>query len=314
MDSDWHYDELRGRLNGPVYPIPPAFSKDGSLDIEATKAYVQYLVKHGANILMVTAGTSRLNILSIEEVDDLNAAVAAASGGSMVIAGAAPYGGVATAVESSQKAQASGADAILLFYPDRYYDDTHVFKYYETVAASTSLGIMAHGVGIPNGIGGGVTPYSYELCKKLITLPAFIGMKEEFENEALRYKLASKLGVDMPLVVAGASMRKFLSCNNFGVNSWLVGVGSFLPEIEESFFKSFKAGRLEEAMGIVSDIENTFFEAAFPIGWHLAMRTTLGLMGLMPPHERAPLPNANPKDIKQLTETISRLGWKLEEA
>ena len=58
------YEKIRKLIRGPVYPIPPAFNKDYSLDLDSVAGYVDYLNSFKVRTIMVTAGTSRLNLLS----------------------------------------------------------------------------------------------------------------------------------------------------------------------------------------------------------------------------------------------------------
>ena len=61
---------------GPVYPICAVFKKNQKLDLKNTKKYIEYLLDRGAKNLMITAGTSRINLLSDNELIQLNKLVA----------------------------------------------------------------------------------------------------------------------------------------------------------------------------------------------------------------------------------------------
>lgn len=307
------HESVRKRIKGPVYPIPPAFTSDGDMDAGAVARYVRTLYAGGARLFMVTAGTSRLNLLSLAETMELNQVVAQAARSAgkdcLVMAATPAYGSQDQAVEIADRAMVDSCDAVLLYYPDRYYCDDAVLAFFAGISRATTASLMIHGAPIKNAVGGGSSPYSMALCRRLAELDSLVGMKEEFGCEAIRYKIAAHLGQRMPLIVAGASMRKYLGSALYGVPSWLVGVGSFKPEIEERFYRLMQADRLDEARRIVIDIEEPFFDVAMNMGWHLAMRKTLDLLGLMPGHERSPMPVADAAQTDQLREIIRRLGW-----
>ncbi|HEX9879001.1 MAG TPA: dihydrodipicolinate synthase family protein [Candidatus Binatia bacterium] len=306
------YDGLRVRLCGPIYPIPVAFKEDFSLDCDGVARYVEFLNSHNVRSVMVTAGTSRLNLLTEDEVRRLNEVVVEANGGRAVSIAANPMtGGVGKAVEFAKHAEAIGADAILLYYPERYYNDGRVFDYFRQVASSVKIGVLLHGIPMRNAHAGEAPTkqYSVSLCERLAALDNMVGMKEESGDEGHRYKLATHLRGKMSLIVAGASMRMFLGCVLLGVESYLVGVGSFKPEIEEQFYQAVRDGRYARALGFVTEFEEPFFDVAFPMGWHIAMKGAMELLGLMSSVERPPLGPPDAEQRKALADVMTRLGW-----
>ncbi len=306
-------DVLRKRMVGPVYPIPPAFRKDGSIDFDAVRDYVKFLTGYKVRTVMVTAGTSRFNLLTDEEVKELNRTVvqAADSGESrpLVIAANPPVGSTDRAIDFAKHAQEIGADCILLYYPERYYSDDAIFEYFKNVAESVDIGVMIHAVPLRNAkIGSATKKYSIDLCTRLAGIKNIVGMKEELGDEGLRYKLAANLSDRMTFVVAGGSMWKFLTCAGFGVQAYLVGVGSFAPKIEEDFYRYFAEGDYRNSLKIVKVYEEPFFDVALPIGWHIAMKGAMDLLGLMSADERAPLRPADDTQRVQLRDVLSNIG------
>ena len=62
-------------MKNPVIAIPPSYTMDGNLDIVQTLYYCEHLIDDGATRLMTTAGTTQFNLLSINEIHDLNTAM-----------------------------------------------------------------------------------------------------------------------------------------------------------------------------------------------------------------------------------------------
>lgn len=308
----WTPEELRQKIRGPVYPICPAFKKDLSVDSQSVAHYVEFLNAAGVRTLMLTAGTSRFNLLSNEEIAQLNRTVVDANQGRAITIAANPMtGSTSNAIEFARHAEEIGADSVLLYYPERYYGDDHVFDYFKSVAASTKLGVMIHAVPMRNAYTGITlnSQFSVQLCERLAKLGNVIGMKEESGSEAHRYHLAVKMKDRMSLIVAGAAMRMFLSCVLFGVDAYLVGVGSFVPEVEEKFYQAVLDKDFTTALEMVNQYETPFFEVAFPMGWHIAMKGAMNLLGLMPETERLPLQPATAQEREQLQNVLTRLGW-----
>jgi 4-hydroxy-tetrahydrodipicolinate synthase len=307
------YEQQRSRIEGPVYPILPAFTESGGLDTDATRAYIRYLSEHGAKRFMVTVGTSRFNLLDESEQLELNALVVdeakRTNPNAYTIVTAPMLGPTSTSVRFAKHAEESGADSILLYHPERYYGVDGVVAHYSDVAAETNIPLLAHANPIRNATGGNKL-YDADLLSRLAEIDSFIGLKEEGGDEGVRYGIASELSDRLAIIVAGGSMHMFMASAPHGVQSYLVGVGSFVPEIEERFFEAHANGNLNEARRIVNTYERPFFEVAKGIGWHRSMKTTLDLLDVMSPHERKPMLEALPAQRSALEGVVGRLGFR----
>lgn len=308
------YESLRQKLRGPVYPVLPAFTAAGVLDLDATKQYVDALVERGAGVILVTAGTSRLNLLSFDEVAALNAAVAEACDGRALAIGGNPASGSTEAtVELVRAAERAGADAFLTIYPERYYGDETVAGFFEDITRATDLAVLVHAIPMRLASTGPaqVQRYSLGLTEKLFGMPSIVGMKEEGGDEALRQRIVRRFDKEKPVILAGGGMRNYLASWGSGATTYLVGIGNFIPELEQRFHASLQSGDVETARRIVYETEIPFFDVAVPIGWHTALKATMALFGLMPPHERAPLRPPSAGEVEMLRTVAGKLGWKL---
>ena len=59
-----------------VVAIPPSYDKDEKLETTTTAHYVRFLESQGTETVMTTAGTSQFNLLTTEEIHELNKSVA----------------------------------------------------------------------------------------------------------------------------------------------------------------------------------------------------------------------------------------------
>lgn len=302
------FQDTKNKLCRPIYPIPTFFDSCEQVDYLAVEDYVEFLKRHGPLPVMVTAGTSRLNLLSNEELKKLNAAVthAAHRGQHRQVAIAAnPMSGpLSSSLDVAKHAEGIGADVFLVYYPERYYDDDTVVDYYREIASHTSLPLMIHGMPLRNATGGPPKPFDNTLCKKLSDIPQVIGIKEESLSEKVRYDIAKDLRDRLVITAAGESMRMFLSSAPFGVQSYLVGVGSMSPAVEEQFYRLYSDGRINDAASLVDATETPFFEVAKRVGWHIAMKAGLAASGLFQDHERKPLRAVTDHQRKQIVQVM----------
>ena len=299
---------LKDQIKGPVYPILPAFRADEAFDAGATARYVEYLVLNEAGVLMVTAGTSRFNLLTDAEVRQLNQAVIDASGDALVIAANPMQGATSEAIRFAQEAGEWGADALLVYYPERYYGDDAVCAYFEAISQNSDIPLMIHANPMRHASGGNAY-FSVELCRRLAEAGHIIGMKEEHGDATHRYKLGTHLGDEMVFIVAGGGMRTFVQCFLFGIQSYLVSMGSFVPKLEDEFYGALMSGDYDTALKVVRKFEEPFFDLTVPMGWHIALKGTLSLMDLMPIYERAPMRPISDEQLGQLRKLIAEFKW-----
>ncbi len=301
-------ETLRKKIIGPAYPIPPAFTADEALDYTATARYVTYLNHYAVRTLVVTAGTSRFNLLSRDEIVGLNRAVIEANEGKAIVIAANPMtGSTSDAIRFAQEVHAMGADVLLVYYPERYYGDARVYDYFAAILEASPMPIMIHANPMRHASGGQAF-FSIDLCRRLTQYEHFIGMKEEHLDPTHRYKLAVNLSDRMAFIVAGGGMRTFMSCYLFGIQATLTSIGSFRPDIEERFYQKLMENQFSEALAIVRQ-EERLFDVAVPIGWHIAFKSILDIMGLMPPYERRPLQPPTADERARLQALLKELGW-----
>lgn len=303
-------EQLKHGLSGPVYPILTPFSDNDSrsVDLPALSRYVGKLVDAGVGAVMTTVGTSRFNLLSNDEIKLVNETVAKAADGRCVTILAGPQtGDTSVNLEFCRHAAFVGADAYIAVFPERFYGDAPIFEFFRSLSDSTEIGVMIHETPMRSGYGG-QRQYSLDLLDRLTDLPNLVGMKEECMDGGYAYKLHRRLS-DKCWIIGAGSMRNAMRDFHAGGRAYLVGVGSFFPCVELAFHSALTAGRIEEAHGIVRQYEDAYFDLAVELGWHVALKETLNVLGLMPAAERPPLPQLDASQRERLTRFIQEVGW-----
>ena len=168
---------------------------------------------------------------------------------------------------------------------------------------------MFHAVKIRNEVAGlgSHTELGIEFFEKLSKLKKFNGIKEEFNNQRLRYNLINKFNNRFNIITAGPSMQGFLNSNWQGLRSYLCSVGSFDPKIEENFYRNFfKPNKKKEILKYLDKYEN-FWEDELPEGWHICMKAGLSIMGIMRNTERLPLRPASKNTVKIIKKKLEEM-------
>lgn len=261
-------------FNSPVYPISPSF-KDEVLELNSTKKYLNFLSKEGAQIIMSTAGTSQYNLMSIEETREFNKGLLSFPGKKILGIPALSLFHLKKEIEYYNKLENI---YLLILFPERYYNNKQILDFFKEVCSVSNHPILVHGNSLRKGYGG-VYEYDYSLLKELSQIKGFIGMKEE--SSTVGFASNNIQNLNLEIIVAGGSMRRFWSLEPFGATTYLTGVGSFNPSLEETFYQLYKRGKLNEAKKIIEKFETPLFNTFMKVGWHASMRESLKLMGFI---------------------------------
>lgn len=299
-------------ITGPVIPLPTPFTASGEVDLTAMDRYVRFLVDNGIRNVMTTVGTSRYNLLSEEEVKQVNATVVKAAAGKAVTIVANPQvGGTAKAIEFAKHAEQIGADYFLAYFPERYYGEENTYAFYKALNDSLSkTDILIHEMPMRNGYGPGNVQYSIDLMHRLLELDRIAGVKEEALDAEYSNKFVAAISSKAIVIGAGGGMsRYYLRDHALGTLAFLGGIGNFVPSLELEFYDHMISGRKEEAGKIVNEIELPYFQKTVPVGWHPSLKSVLGLKGLMPEFERPPMKQIAGAEKEMLREVLKQNSW-----
>lgn len=280
------------RVQGPVFPILALFNENGKLDMQGIADYVEFLISQGVKNVMCTVGTSRYDVLTIEEMMQVNQIVVeAAAKRAVTIVTTPSYGPTSSSIQFAQHAEKIGADAIIGVYPDRYYGDETIVDFFKAITASTDIGVMIHEMPIRAGRSTEAPSahYSPALLEKIFSLEGMVGLKEESGDVQLIEYINTTYSNKVAVIGGRGGMNAYKSATQFGQQSYLVGIGNFLPKLELDFVKHIKHGELKAAENIINNIEKPFFDVTVKFGWHIALKAAMSIKGLCQPYERSPM-------------------------
>jgi dihydrodipicolinate synthase/N-acetylneuraminate lyase len=267
------YKEIAKHL---VVPIPPSVHNGNALNAQATSDYIWWLHSQGIRCIMTTAGTSQFNLLHEAQIEFLNI-ICRERFPEYKILGVPPYN-LNHAVQFIQRHQRNyppdNKTSLLLLYPDRYYNDADIMRYFYTLADVSQCPVIIHGMFMRDGRSG-LYDYKASLLNKILAHENIIGIKEENSNLGKAYNVCQEVDTDNNVViVAGGSMRRWNALRTTGVQTWLAGVGNMFPQAELSFRANTKN------FDIIENFENPMFEVFMSIGWHMALRYALSKLKL----------------------------------
>jgi len=290
------------RFNSPVYPIAPSFDENEVLEFDSTNKYLKYLTESGVKTVMTTIGTSQYNLLSLEEIREFNKVVSTFDGEKIIGLPVVSQLHLIGEINLVNEYCDVDTTSILVLFPERYYDDMQVVEFFERVCDTSNFPVLAHGNALRKGKGGSYE-YSKPLLEKLSKIEGFIGIKEESSN---MMHTSVNLPEGLEIIVAGGSMKRFWALEPHGATTYLAGVGSFTPKVEEDFYSSYSDGDLMRAKNIMDKFEKPLFTTFMTEGWHLSMRTALKHMGFIK-HDRKPFKQPSAETSHKIVSALNQL-------
>jgi 4-hydroxy-tetrahydrodipicolinate synthase len=226
-----------------VYPAATtAFSADQKLDLLATAAHCDALIRAGMHGLVVLGTVGENHSLEFpEKLDVLRAAVDAAHGRVPVLAGVA-QNTTAQACRFARDAEKLGADGLMVL-PAMVYkaDPRETVAHFRAVARASGLPILCYNN--PPSYGIDLTPGMFE---ELADEDTLVAIKESSDNPRRITDLFNVLG-DRYVLFGGVD-DLLLESVMLGAKGWISGLVNAFPEESLRLWELAVQGRYEEAL------------------------------------------------------------------
>ncbi len=239
--------ELRERLTSVFgFPVTP-FSADGSIDEEALRQHVRFLLGSGVSALFPCGGTGEFFSLTIEEYRQAVRAVVEEVGGQLPVVAGAGYS-APLAREFTRAAEQAGADGVLLLPPYLILPEQEgLARYVETVADSTGIGVILYHR--DNAI------YTPETVKRLAERPNVIGFKDGHGNLELftriRLALGERLAWMNGMPTAEMTFPAFYAA---GARAYSSAIANFIPHVTLQFHQAVVAGDQATVAALLTEV------------------------------------------------------------
>ena len=307
--------EIRNSISGPVFPIVTPFKKNFEIDFGCIRKYIDFLYFGGARIFHVMVHTSRFGVLIPNEMKQINETVALyikeKYSDCIVISAGPIFGPLSLNIEFANSAEDAGADVIGLYFSERYYNDEQIINFFENIASKCNIGILIHEQQLSTINGSTQMLFPIDLLKKISEIENVIALKEDSKDDNYTTQIVNSLKKRLAIIVSGGSKEQFLKFAPIGCQAYLVGVGSFFPEIAVRFYQYYQNGDLENCWNIINNYERPFFKISKRLGWHIGLKAAMDFIGIMDATERPPLCSLNADgymQIANITESILNIG------
>lgn len=234
------------KWEGVMPAITTQFDVQGNLDLITFKINLSSQINAGVNGIILGGTLGEASTLTIQEKQELLAITLDEVNGKIPVIMNIAEQATAEAVRFAQKAEADGADGLMLLPPMRYKaTDEETVAYFSTIAAATKLPIMIYN-----------NPVDYKIE---VTLEMFAALEPHKNITAVKdstrditniTRMINRFG-DRFHILCGVdtiAMEALL----MGANGWVAGLVDAFPEETVAIYSYCKRGELKKARSIFS--------------------------------------------------------------
>ncbi|RKT13956.1 4-hydroxy-tetrahydrodipicolinate synthase [Paraburkholderia sp. RAU2J] len=273
-------------LHGILPAIPTPVHPDDTINVEATRALLGYLLAQGTDGVLPLGGTGEYGALSREQrVRMVEVTAREAAGRVPVIAGVLDPG-YHDAIKAAKDFAAAGADGLLVLTP--YYTNptqAGIRDYFMRYADESPVPILLYEIPYRTRIA--ITP---EVIHELSQHERIIGMKAC--NTDMWHFLRVVAGVDESFSVLSGEDTLFPLHIAAGARGGIVVTASLLPSAWRRIYELASAGKTQEALALhrtLIPLMNLAFAETNPG----PMKSVMDLIGVHAPDVLAPLVRAD---------------------
>lgn len=269
-------------LKGSIVALVTPFHADGSVNFEKLRELVDWHVESGTDAILTLGTTGESSTMTHEEDDAVLRCVIEAAGGRVPVIAGTGSNSTQTMLEKSLRAEALGADGLLLITP--YYNKGNqegICRHFLTVADAVHIPCILYNV--PGRTGCAI---SVESVERLAGHPNICGIKEASGDMSYAVKAARLTGPDFALWSGNDDLTvPLLSVGASGVISVYANVmPAMCHQIVADYLGGHQARAAENQLKYLELINDLFLEVN-PI----PVKTALNMMGLDAGPLRLPL-------------------------
>lgn len=293
---------MRINVGEVITAMVTPFNENSEVDYNQVEKLADYLINNGSDAILVAGTTGESPTLTYEEELEILKAVKNVVGNKAKVVMGAGSNSTRTAVETSQKVEKAGADAILSVVP--YYNkpsQAGLLEHFGQIAKSTSLPVILYN--IPGRTGINMEP---ETISKLANDHKNIAaVKQSNPNLDLVTEIRHQTPEDFVIYSGDDSLTlPMLSIGAYGV----ISVASHIigKDIKQTITE-FKSGNISKALELHLK-SYPMFKAIFTSPNPIPVKAVLAKQGLVEETVRSPLVKLTAEQKEKLYNSISSYG------
>ncbi len=298
-------EEMREALTGPVASVSTPFNRDGSLDFDGLRDFIDFVIAGGTKTVLLTHGDSLYTLLTDDEVAEVTRITVEHTAGRALVTAACNGWATPKAVEFGQYSRELGADVQMLMPPDWARSATveTFVEHYRAVAEHIPVMIVT------NVFAHWPVPEAMKVLEILRdTEPNLVAIKDDLCGSFARKM--SLVVHEKWAVVSGGQKQNHLDNLPYGCDGYLSTFTLFKPEITQKYWNAIVADDMTTAVGVIRDYDLPLFDyiGGLTGGFDAGVHGTLELFGVARRWRRNPYYSLNDEEMEKLADFYRGLG------
>jgi dihydrodipicolinate synthase/N-acetylneuraminate lyase len=268
------FSEFQKRLVGPIYSNPCPFTADLKLDDAGQHKGIARALKYGVGVFASTGGNTKYDVLSYDEIKQVNRVMIEAVGRRGLVIAATGDWPTEQAVDFTKYIEGVGADAVqVMRTPAMAKDDDKTFAHIQAVARATKLPLVLHG------------QYGDVLLQRLVAIESVAAMKEDGPVEDY---VRQQIDQGHRLVIfGGGGEHRFYIGWPYGAQAYYSTYTTYAPDVPAKIWKLIQSGDIRRAAQLTAKHDYARVRRFAQRGaWHAALEIFgISTRQIRPPHK-----------------------------
>lgn len=290
-------------IRGVIPAMITLFDENENVDVQRTRALVDFLIGHGADGLYLTGSTGESFLMDADERKLVVETVIDQVAGRVPVIVHVGDIGTKKTIALAEHAYRAGADAISSVPPFYWkFSDEDIYNYYRDVAAATPLPMIIYNVPLAGMMGA-------DLIKRIAQLPNVRGMKFTGRDHDTMAHLKLALGEDF-IVYSG--------CDEMAFSGLAVGadgiIGSFynvMPELFKGIYDAVQKGDLRRGRDL-QHLGTEIILECVKYDYIALMRNMLAWRGVDAGYSRRPFRNYTAEEAETVRAKLETIVERLK--
>lgn len=291
-------------FRGSGVALVTPFDQNNQVDYAVLEQLIDYHLQNSTDALIIAGTTGEASTLTEEERFAVLTFVVQRVGGRIPVIAGAGSNNTMHAIDLSRRAQAIGADALLIVTP--YYNKTSrrgIIAHYAAIAESVDLPIILYTVPSRTGV-----HIPLDAVVELSKIPNIVGIKDATGDLAYATAIVHRTADDFALYIGNDDLIvPSLSIGSDGVISVLANV---LPQETHDLCQFYFDGKIAEA-GAMQRQLLALIQALFAEANPIPVKSAMQMLGYQVGSPRLPLTDSEQSTVDRLRSALTERGVTL---
>ena len=291
-------EEIREALTCPIASVPTLFLRDGSIDFDGVRSFIDFTIAGGTKTILITYGDSLYSLLSDREIAEMTRVVVEHTASRALVVAADGIWATPQEIEFAEYARDVGADVLMVLPPDWAVSCTAetFVEHYAAIAQHIPVMVVTNVFARRQALG-------LEVLETLRDeVEGIVAIKDDVGGDFVRKMCL--LVHDHWAVFAGGQKQNHLDILPYGCDGYLSTFIQFKPSVAQEYWTATQTGDWGRARDIISTYDMPYFDfvVGLPGGFDAGIHGVLELFGIAQRWRRKPYYTLNDEEMERLAD------------